>query len=110
MLFPMCRASATSACLAVHATHARAVVAAEAATATTTIIPHHKLQQYHQIQPKHARRNANETISAEQKHGSARRQLTKLRSRWTRSAAAAAAAAPAVVAATAAAAAAAPRF
>ncbi len=36
MLFPMCRASATSACLAVHATHARAVVAAEAAAATAT--------------------------------------------------------------------------
>jgi hypothetical protein len=36
MLLPMCRASATSACLAVHATHARAVVAAEAATATAT--------------------------------------------------------------------------
>jgi hypothetical protein len=32
----MCRASATSACLAVHATHARAVVAAEAAAATAT--------------------------------------------------------------------------
>jgi hypothetical protein len=39
MLSPMCRASATLACLAVHATHARAVVAAEAAAAkamTTT--------------------------------------------------------------------------
>ncbi len=36
MLLQMCRASATSACLAVHATHARAVVAAEAAAATAT--------------------------------------------------------------------------
>ena len=36
MLFPMCWASATSVCLAVHATHARAVVAAEAATAKAT--------------------------------------------------------------------------
>ncbi len=38
MLFPMCWASATSTFLAVHATHARAVVAGEAtaATATTT--------------------------------------------------------------------------
>jgi hypothetical protein len=36
MLFPMCRASATSACLAGHTTHARGVVTAEAATATAT--------------------------------------------------------------------------
>ncbi len=37
MLFPVCLASATSACLAVHTTHARDVVAAEAAAATATM-------------------------------------------------------------------------